>query len=107
MDSYVSKEREFINFMLTAPIKQCTIILGTLNKSQVNALSEIAQNVLYNTDDVDDELVKELAPYVNLLRRFGSKNTTLRSRREAIAHKPKQVIKILHLVEQILPDLES
>ena len=103
MESFVLKEVEFVNFLLTAPLHQCMVILKSLSKSQVNALSEVAHNVLYNSEEVDEELIKELSSYASLLRKVGDRSSSLLTRRRIIARNAKKVIKVLHMVEQILP----
>ena len=53
MNRFTVREAEFIGFLLTAPLDQCLCILKRLNKSQVNAICEIAHNVLFNQEGID------------------------------------------------------
>lgn len=100
--SYAEREAEFISFILLAPLIQVKLLFKRATASQINALSEIAFNLLHDSE-LKPELLKDLKQYASLIRKIGDRKKTLTFRRLAVERSPTTVIKILQLVESILP----
>ena len=99
--SFAEREGEFLNFLLVAGTTQVLLLLKKLTKSQVNAFSEIAYNILHT--EIDGALVGQLKKHSHLLRHLGDRKASIASRRSLIVRHPLNVIKILRLVECLLP----
>ena len=103
--SFAEREGEFLNFLLVASTQQTQLMLKKLTKSQVNAFSEIAYNILHDKQ-IEGTLLDQLKSHARLIRVLGDRQTTLATRRSLIARHTGKVIKILRLVECLLPNYD-
>ena len=103
--SIVEKEGDFFRFLLTTSTVQAKALLKNLSHSQTNAIGEIFQNILYS-DEVDEDVIRTLKgkeKWKNLVRKAGDERAAVRTRKALIKSHALMVLKILKLVEDILP----
>ena len=100
--SSVLKEREFLEFLLVSNLRQATLLLRNITPSQTDCISEIFQNILHG-EDLDPALLEGLKRHKVLIRSIGDDSQGLTASRSAIVRHPPAVLKILRLVESILP----
>ncbi len=101
--SFIERELEFIRFLLVSNKQQAALLLKHPTPQQVNAIGEIFYNVLYS-EDLDQELLCGLKRHRALIRRIGDRQRTLGDRKKDIAKHSSAVLRILHIVEVILPE---
>ena len=88
----------FFELVATVASKQCKSIMQTLNKGQVNAISEVLLNVRYGQIQLADEDKKKLQRKKSLIRLLTTKGTALKVRREKIVQHSTFISKVLKLV---------
>ena len=101
--SYIQRELEFVRFLLVCNKHQASLLLRHLTPQQTNAIGEIFFNVLYS-QDLDEDLLSGLKRHRTLIRRIGDRQKGVISRRKDIAKHSATVLRILQLVEVILPE---
>lgn len=103
--SAVEKEFEFLRFLLVTNTTQGILLLKHATPAQTNAVSEIFHNLLHS-QDLGDELVHSLKKHKLLIRRVGEIGVGLQRRRFVLIKQARVILKILHLVESILPSAD-
>ena len=104
--SAVEKEALFLRFLLNASVTQSSLLLKTLTRSQVNAVSEIFFNILHSPE-LSVESLAALKRYKYIIRRVANRTAGYIARRKAIAQYPQVVQRILLQVENIISPLAS
>jgi hypothetical protein len=100
----VEIESDFLHFLLSAKTSQSQLLLRNVTISQVDAISEICANIIHGTEVVDNpELLQELKPHKNLIRKLADEKSRVSEKRLIINKHPLSVLKIIQRIESLLP----
>lgn len=95
------KESVFLQFLLIAPRVQVSALLQHLTPGQLSAVCEVFLNVLQG--EIEPTILHALKPHRLLIRRIGNRASGPGERKGLISRHPHTVVKVLRLVESILP----
>lgn len=84
---------------------QLKALLETLTSEQVNALGEIAVNVLYGTITITDVHKKKLKRHAAVIELIGDKSVNITKRRSVISRNPRVIKSLLTAAKPILKGL--
>ena len=87
MDSVIKDNIHFIILLQDSktPREQQQMLINTISRGQLKALSEIAYNTLKGSIDLGADEKRRLKRYANALRTLGDRRATIAARRESLS----------------------
>ena len=82
--------------------KQLKSVLATLNTDQVNALGEVAINVLYGTIPTTEGQRTLLKPFASMQEFIGDLSNSTKKRKELLIRKPQGITLVLKVAKPFL-----
>ena len=103
MSKRLTEHSALMNFLSNAADnKQLKTVLGTLNTEQVNALGELAINVLYGTIPTTEAQRKLLKPFASMHEYIGDLSNSTKKRKELLIKKPQGITLVLKVAKPFL-----
>ena len=98
MSQLIEEQWHFLEVLRTCNKKQKRALLKTIDKKQLNALSEIAHNVIIGTIILTPIEKNRLKKYKKILTILGKKKATRRERLRALYRGSSAVVHLLEVV---------
>ena len=107
MSTKLKEQWCFIQLFIETSTPQRLALIKSISVIQLNLLCEILLNVLKGTLYLPSEEVKKLSRHQSFLRRFTSKETSLKRKKQDLKSHYKVVLYILEKVRPLLDTLRT
>lgn len=102
MNSSVSQQRHFLEFLLQSNPKQRKLVLASVTRDQLKVLGEIAANVIHKVILLNPEEKKVLKKYKSFLLVLGDKTAARKVKVYFLKRKQRVIASLLKIVKPFL-----
>ena len=88
------KQREYLEFILSADSKQAKLLIKTTTRSQLKFIQEVFYNIVNRKITFPEKQTKSLLRYRSIIKKVSDKGS-LSQKLELVRSKPSVVLKIL------------
>lgn len=106
MSKLVKDNLYFLRTLMKTPSKrQAQMLLDTITKDQLLALTEVTMNLLHGVIQLSPVHKKQLASHKRFIRQLGDKHVGLKKKRQLLCHRAAVVGKLLKACDRVLSTL--
>lgn len=102
MNSLIKNQSDFLRLLISTSSSQQTLLIKSIQPKQMEALVQIAYNVLIGNRTLSKQNKKQLKRHRMIIRRFVSKSLSLEKRKNILCKYFKYILKLIKPVAKEL-----